>query len=993
MHDVTRHLALAMLAAVVTVAGCGGLPGVEQAAVRVPAVQATGGALAPPLPPAVPDLPFARVAAASEAASQVLLDAGWNMIAFPVAEVTSLSPGPGVLPVLYTYSDGAYTQVDLTAASVNAGGGTTRAFWAFASQASSLRYEGTEPGGGGRFVDLQPGFHMLGFPTGTRVFEETRVTPEGDVLSGLATSVCSVQTPSCVLHRFAFPYRGGVYETKDLSSAGQRFEPGDAAWVYAHRPVRFHYVAPAGVFAYVSTNTTGLQVLRVDPASGNLVPQADLPGVGALGMVAHRSAPYLYVGGTNPDRIDVLRISPTGESVTLAGSTGAGAQPRMLATVPGTEFLLVLQAGAETVSSFRLDPESRLPVLVDTEAAGRFPVDLVVDPAGRFAYVSASGEDAIRILAVDAETGLLAPAGSRSSTAPRELALHPSGRFLYCDAGQYLTSFTVTPGTGELTPLQTTRDFFIHGPSGFSFDSLGRFLYAAGQSQSGMACAIAESGLLTRLQLLPYRVQISPVFRPVLHPDGTTLYSPESFNRDLIVDVLNPTNGRLQRLINVTLGSTPGGLVVRTADEAGPPMAAPSPIPMPTPGPPLSLPRPVIVSRSSTGEISDSVTEAPALSADGGRAVFASGATNLVPGDTNGAQDVFVHDLRTGQTERVSVSSGEAQSNGSSLLPAISANGQVVAFESGATNLVPGDTNGIDDAFARDLEVGTTEVLSVDSAGNFAQGQFNDLGPLSLSADGTLVLFRSSAPLPNPGTFLRDRVRGTTEPALRTQSVAPGGFGETVMSADGRILAGVAIPNYFLESPSSSLDHVLACDRWTLRRSLITQSTAGEPASSQTTLARLALSQDGRFVAYYSYAPNLVPGDTNEVWDVFVRDRLLGTTSRVSVSSEGAQAGGRSGDPSISGDGRFVTFWSEATNLVPGDTNGLADVFLHDRATGRTVRISQSPAGDPADGSSGEIVISLDGRVIAFTSRATNLTAEETNGNRQVFAVGNPLLP
>ena len=127
-----------------------------------------------------------------------------------------------------------------------------------------------------------------------------------------------------------------------------------------------------------------------------------------------------------------------------------------------------------------------------------------------------------------------------------------------------------------------------------------------------------------------------------------------------------------------------------------------------------------------------------------------------------------------------------------------------------------------------------------------------------------------------------------------------------------------------------------------------------------------AISADGRFVAFSSDATNLVPGDTNGTADVFVRDRQTGTTRRVSVGSGGAQGNGLSVDPAISADGRFVAFASDATNLVPGDTNGADDVFVRDRQTGTTRRVSVGSGGAQGDRVSFDPAISADGRFVAF---------------------------
>src|SRR4051812_9983776 len=146
-----------------------------------------------------------------------------------------------------------------------------------------------------------------------------------------------------------------------------------------------------------------------------------------------------------------------------------------------------------------------------------------------------------------------------------------------------------------------------------------------------------------------------------------------------------------------------------------------------------------------------------------------------------------------------------------------------------------------------------------------------------------------------------------------------------------------------------------------------------------------AISADGRFVAFVSYATNLVPGDTNDVLDVFVHDRRTGRTERVSVSSRGEQGDSDSFRSEISGDGRFVAFASDATNLVASDTSGVRDIFVHDRRTGRTERVSVSSRGEQANGDSDDPTISVDGRFVAFFSSATNLVPGDTNGFNDVF--------
>src|SRR5215210_5736411 len=167
------------------------------------------------------------------------------------------------------------------------------------------------------------------------------------------------------------------------------------------------------------------------------------------------------------------------------------------------------------------------------------------------------------------------------------------------------------------------------------------------------------------------------------------------------------------------------------------------------------------------------------------------------------------------------------------------------------------------------------------------------------------------------------------------------------------------------------------------RTELVNVSTEGVQADAR--VLRATVSANGRFVAFSSAATNLVAGDTNGFADVFVRDLRLRTTTRVSVSSTGAEGDAASYFPSISADGRVVAFRSMAKNLVEGDNNRVEDVFVHDRATGRTERVSVGWQSQEANAPSITSSISADGTVIAFSSSATNLVPRDRNDVRDVF--------
>jgi Tol biopolymer transport system component len=298
----------------------------------------------------------------------------------------------------------------------------------------------------------------------------------------------------------------------------------------------------------------------------------------------------------------------------------------------------------------------------------------------------------------------------------------------------------------------------------------------------------------------------------------------------------------------------------------------------------------------------------PAISADGRHVAFASFSDDLVAGDTNGVGDVFVHDLETGTTSRVSISSTGAEGNGysgnQSLRDiAISADGRFVAFSSSASNLVPRDSNGLPDVFVHDRNARRTMRVSVGAHG--AQARPQEIGGVAISGSGRLVAFTSSAPAlvahdanDTVDVFVRDTRRKTTTRV---------NLGRRNREANGDSD----------DAPSISLD--------------------------------------GRFVAFSSTATNLVRGDRNRSRDVFVRDRRRRVTRRVSVSSRGREVRcvDRDEDPrrsscsqhaSIAPSGRRVAFTSLAPGLLPRDGNDGPDYFVHDLRSGRTRRVNVSAA-------------------------------------------------
>jgi Tol biopolymer transport system component len=422
------------------------------------------------------------------------------------------------------------------------------------------------------------------------------------------------------------------------------------------------------------------------------------------------------------------------------------------------------------------------------------------------------------------------------------------------------------------------------------------------------------------------------------------------------------------------------------------------------------------VSVSSTGSQSDQISgriARPALSGNGRFVAFDSLADNLVPGDTNGVDDVFVRDRTAGTTTRVSVSSAGGQGNGASGWASISGDGRYVAFQSDATNLVPGDSNGATDIFVHDMVTGKTTRVSVSSAGALANRA--SFAP-AISADGSAVAFSSNATNLVPGgtskfsseVYVHSLVTGKTTLVSVSSSGVPGNqfSAGPAISGDGTIVAFTSFASNLVPGITNDADNVFVHNLKTGKTINVSVSSSGVQGNGNSYTP--AISGDGNVVAFSSEATNLVPGDTQPltVTDVFVHTVSTGITQRISVSTTGGQAngatagpdvtvrGGSDFGPSISADGTLVAFDSIASDLVPGDTNectltGVAqftlypgecpDVFVRDLVTGVTQRVSVSSTGGQSNDTSEDPAISGDGSTVAFFSLASNLGPVDTN--------------
>jgi Tol biopolymer transport system component len=342
--------------------------------------------------------------------------------------------------------------------------------------------------------------------------------------------------------------------------------------------------------------------------------------------------------------------------------------------------------------------------------------------------------------------------------------------------------------------------------------------------------------------------------------------------------------------------------------------------------------------------------------------------------------------------KQVSVTRGGYDAVRDSFDPSVSADGRYVAFASFAGDLVPGDhTNELADIFVRDTVQKTTVRASVDAAGGDPDG--SSFGP-SISADGRFVAFRSLASDLVDGdenglvdVFVRDLLAGTT---IRASVDMGGGdpngaSGDRViaMSMDDRFVAFQSDASNLVEGDANDVTDVFVRDLvtgTTVRASV--DSGGGDPDGVSSDPS---LSADGRYVAFDSDASDIVAGDGNGAFDVFVRDLVAGTVVRASVDRDGGDPGGDSYNPSITADGQSVAFSSFAPDLIQGDGNRTVDTFVRDLMAGTTIRASvDMGGGDPNDGSFSPH-ISADGRAVAFMSPARDLVAGDGNDDSDIF--------
>ena len=421
-----------------------------------------------------------------------------------------------------------------------------------------------------------------------------------------------------------------------------------------------------------------------------------------------------------------------------------------------------------------------------------------------------------------------------------------------------------------------------------------------------------------------------------------------------------------------------------------------------------------LISSDATGVLGNSSSKTKAVSANGRYIVIESAATNLVTGDTNGVTDVFLKDTQTGAIMLLSADAAGTPGNAASISGDISNDGRYVQIVSGATNLVAGDTNGVDDVFIKDTQTGAITRVNTTAAGEQATGGTLGSDTADISADGRYVVIGSDATnLVADDTngawdiFLKDTQTGAitrvNTDATGAQANAGGSYLGGRVTDDGAYVVFASNASNLVAGDTNGVTDIFKKNIATGAITRVSVGPAGQEIMNVNNIVEdfvngiqvnnlAGISADGRYVAIQSSggteAGTTIPG-------VFLKDTLTGAVIEVSTDAAGAwtNASASATGRALSADGRFVVFNSTASNLIAGDTNGVNDVFIKDTLTGEIARLSVGAAGVQGNGASNGARISPDGTHIAFNTVATNLLPTDNNGVQDAVVVANPFIP
>lgn len=469
--------------------------------------------------------------------------------------------------------------------------------------------------------------------------------------------------------------------------------------------------------------------------------------------------------------------------------------------------------------------------------------------------------------------------------------------------------------------------------------------------------------------------------------NDTTNHTPAPYRQEAPIIVDTATNP-VRKTPPVAVETSPF-----IAVETETPTSEASSTPIPT-KPGMSNTTAVLISKSPSGGAANGASEGASIAADGRTVAFVSTASNLVSDDLNEASDVFVHDLTNGETTRVSVTNSQQQSSYDSGVvyergtsTSVSSNGRRIAFQSYAQDLVT-EVSGHLNVFVYDRMVNQLSVPS-------RNGNEASTWPV-LSADGSTVAFISTAdnlrtPDTNNGSdvFVYDFALNSVELVSKSSSGTQGngwnGHERLSVSADGRIVVFESTATNLSARDENDQMDIYAHDRQTGSTRLISVAVDGKAANGRS--EHPAISGNGRYIAFTSYADNLVTGDTNDAADIFLFDRETGEIKLITKAIDGRPANGASYTPHISHSGRYITFSSVASNLVSDDNNTYADVFVVDVETSSTFLVSRSFDGAAANHMSLSPMLSGNGTTVVFQSLASNLVPEDTNDTWDIFWV------
>lgn len=398
-------------------------------------------------------------------------------------------------------------------------------------------------------------------------------------------------------------------------------------------------------------------------------------------------------------------------------------------------------------------------------------------------------------------------------------------------------------------------------------------------------------------------------------------------------------------------------------------------------------------STDATGNVGNDNSRHPVISLDGKRVVFRSDATNLVPEDNNGQQDVFFKNIDDGSISIASTNAQGAPGEGPSEEPFISGDGAVVTFTSQSSNLVPGVSGPVKNIYRKNIKTGAIDLVSGDAAG--APGN-DDSVSSSASVEGRFVAFVSSASNLVAGdsngvsdVFIKDMANGaitrvSTGPQGEQSNSVSGSIYGTSMSADGRLVAFFAAASNLNQFDNDNQLDVFVKD--TQSGAVTLASTNADGVKGNAGSYNPAISADGRYVAFASVATNLAPGDTDGAVDIYYKDLQTGRLTLASANKDGMKAL-ESGDPAISSDGRYVAFSARGAGLVPELSNDTYQAFIKDGTGGDLILASQSGSG--AEGNDASVKPALDKNAghIVFESAASNLVPTDSNGLYDIFLV------